>query len=339
MRRIILNIIAASAVVLASGAVSGCHSSRHTATATSSKSHRGHKGGGSGVSSQPQHIAIDRSRLSPATAALLAEADSWLGVPYRFGGEDRGGVDCSALVLKVFEKSLKIAMPRNSRKQAEFCSSIKRSDLMEGDLVFFSTPSSASIGHVGIYIGGDRMIHASSSRGVVISSITDAYFRSHFKMAGRVDAYFAMLDPAKPSRKDKNKDNIKDKKGKKDGDKRPADDRAGKRFYPDPDDSMWLASSRLNEETSGQQAETPNVTHPVPDAVSAKASAASAQGLASVPAPAAVSQPVAPKPVPAAKNPAPVANPEALSPDEARKRVIAAFREQPADSVMTSFFE
>ncbi|MCM1111125.1 MAG: C40 family peptidase [Clostridium sp.] len=180
----ILLLIAAALFMLA--VATGCGTRRHGIATTSR----------TGQKPVPSHIPIDPSSMSAPTVQLLSEADTWLGVPYRYGGEDRSGIDCSALVLQIYGRSLSIRVPRNSLKQYEFCDRIDRKDLIPGDLVFFSTPSSKSIGHVGIYVGDDMMVHASSSRGVTVSAITSDYYRRHFKGAGRVGSYYAMVDTA-----------------------------------------------------------------------------------------------------------------------------------------------
>lgn len=137
---------------------------------------------------QPEEPAHDPTRR------LMAEARSWLGVPYRYGGNDRSGIDCSGLVLKVYLDAVGIALPRVSRQQCEYCTPIAMADAVKGDLLFFATTKgSSAVSHVGIYIGRGRMIHASSSGGVVISDLSLPFFRRTFAGAGRVERYHAML--------------------------------------------------------------------------------------------------------------------------------------------------
>lgn len=125
--------------------------------------------------------------------ALLREADSWIGTDYQYGGNDRGGIDCSALVMRVFDNALNIKLPRTSRQQQEYCTPIERGDLREGDLVFFTVHGGSTVGHVGIYVGNDCFIHSSSSRGVIISSLTGRYYIDNYFSAGRVEQYHALL--------------------------------------------------------------------------------------------------------------------------------------------------
>lgn len=116
---------------------------------------------------------------------LKTKAFGFLGTRYRFGGTSRNGLDCSAFVQKVFNE-MDVALPRTAREQFEKGELVTRGDMQKGDLVFFRTYASFP-SHVGIYLGGNRMIHASSrDRRVVISSVDTPYYRSRFIGAKRV---------------------------------------------------------------------------------------------------------------------------------------------------------
>ena len=149
--------------------------------------------------------------LSSHSRALVEEARSWLGTPYKYGGNDRAGVDCSGLVLQVYSKALDISVPRNSRAQKDFCTPASRGSLIPGDLVFFATGKQKDrVSHVGIFVGENRMIHASASKGVIVSDLSEGYYSRTFAGAGYVETYHAMLDknskkgkkrkPSKPSK-------------------------------------------------------------------------------------------------------------------------------------------
>jgi peptidoglycan endopeptidase LytE len=119
-----------------------------------------------------------------ASKRLKKTAFSFLGTRYRFGGSSRNGIDCSAFVQSVF-RQLEVDLPRTAREQYWVGEKVNPYDLQKGDLLFFRTyapyPS-----HVGIYLGDNKMIHASSrDRKVVISPIT-SYYRSRFIGAKRL---------------------------------------------------------------------------------------------------------------------------------------------------------
>lgn len=117
---------------------------------------------------------------------LKKSAYGFLGTRYRFGGNSRStGIDCSSFVQKVF-RELEVSLPRTAREQFEVGSSVAPGDLQKGDLIFFHTYASYP-SHVGIYLGNNKMIHASSrDHRVVISPMNTAYYRSHFIGAKRI---------------------------------------------------------------------------------------------------------------------------------------------------------
>lgn len=120
---------------------------------------------------------------------LIKEAKSWLGTKYKYGGHSKEGTDCSGFVMQVFLKVYDIKLPRTSKSQHAYCSKVESSKMEVGDLVFFATGKSKStVSHVGIYIGNGEFIHASSSKGVVISNLEQNYYQRTFISAGRVSA-------------------------------------------------------------------------------------------------------------------------------------------------------
>jgi peptidoglycan DL-endopeptidase LytE len=116
---------------------------------------------------------------------LKSKAYGFLGTRYRFGGSNSRGIDCSSFVQQVF-REMEVSLPRTAREQFELGDEVAPDDLQKGDLVFFRTyahyPS-----HVGIYLGNNKMIHASShDRRVVISSMNSPYYHSRFLGAKRI---------------------------------------------------------------------------------------------------------------------------------------------------------
>lgn len=120
---------------------------------------------------------------------LLDEAKTYLGTPYRYGGTTRNGIDCSAFTQRVFGQ-FNIELPRVAFKQAQAGDYLSKEDLRKGDLIFFSTRG-RGISHVGIVDEVDEngqifFIHASSSRGVAISSLEAPYWNARFRYGKRV---------------------------------------------------------------------------------------------------------------------------------------------------------
>lgn len=119
--------------------------------------------------------------------ALYVEAAGWLGVPYRNGGSTKRGTDCSGLTSAIYQKVYRKSLERNADDQRrKDCRKVKKSNLREGDLVFFHNGrKKRHATHVGIYLKDDRFVHASSRQGVIISSLDEDYWRKHWMCGGR----------------------------------------------------------------------------------------------------------------------------------------------------------
>lgn len=113
----------------------------------------------------------------------------WLGTPYRLGGDSKKGIDCSGFAYKLYDKAFSTIIGNNSRNIFSMVSPINKTELEQGDLVFFKIHSRA-ISHVGVYIGDGKFAHASSSKGVMISNLQDPYWNRYFYKGGRMLASF-----------------------------------------------------------------------------------------------------------------------------------------------------
>jgi cell wall-associated NlpC family hydrolase len=122
---------------------------------------------------------------SPDEVHLFVKvATGFIGAPYRFGGSSLKGIDCSSFVQKIY-KIFDITLPRNAREQSKVGISVTREKLTEGDLVFFHT--NRSLGHVGIYIGNNEFVHASSKGKVIrVDNLDSPYYQKRFQRAVRV---------------------------------------------------------------------------------------------------------------------------------------------------------
>ena len=129
---------------------------------------------------------IERENSNFHLRKLFYPIRAYIGTPYKFGGDTRRGMDCSGFVCKIFQESYKIKLPHNASQQYVRCSKISSSDLRLGDLVFFCMNQNSNIGHVGIYLGKNYFAHASTSSGVIVSKLTENYYRSRYIGAGRI---------------------------------------------------------------------------------------------------------------------------------------------------------
>ncbi len=128
------------------------------------------------------HVDLNDSRR--VQAILYSQLREWHGVPYRNGGLSKRGVDCSGFVYLTFGTRLGIRLPRSTGGQASIGRNIRQSSLRPGDLVFFNT--GWKVRHVGIYLGGRKFIHASTSRGVMASSLDNRYWSQHYWKSERI---------------------------------------------------------------------------------------------------------------------------------------------------------
>jgi hypothetical protein len=149
--------------------------------------------GSSAVRSAPEErtVAVPESQATVYTApeavvrteALQAGIQSWLGTPHRWGGTDRRGADCSGFVRSLYDELFGVSLPRTTSDQVSVGQPVHQETLVPGDLVFFRPPKTQ---HVGVYLGNNRFVHASTSRGVMISALSERYWQRHYWTARRI---------------------------------------------------------------------------------------------------------------------------------------------------------
>lgn len=118
---------------------------------------------------------------------LYLEASDWIGVPYRGGGDSKRGTDCSGFTYQVYRKVYRTQIPRNTEELKAACSKVSKRNLREGDLLFFaSNRSRKKVAHVGIYLKNGKFVHASTSKGVIVSRLSEDYYTKHWLTGGRI---------------------------------------------------------------------------------------------------------------------------------------------------------
>ena len=132
------------------------------------------------------HKEVSTNYSSSKASAIINKAYSKMGSPYVWGAEGPNSFDCSGFTSYVFRHAAGISLPRTSISQAGVGVSVSKSQLKPGDLVFFDSDRDGDISHVGIYVGGGKFIHASSSKGVTVSSLNSSFYSSVYKGAKRV---------------------------------------------------------------------------------------------------------------------------------------------------------
>ncbi len=129
-------------------------------------------------------ILMEKEVETVTNDKLIAFLEGWYGTPYKYGGNKKTGIDCSAFTCLMIDTMYNVSLPRTSREQYAAGRRIAKSDLSQGDLVFFNT--TGGISHVGVYLNNNKFVHASSSGGVMISDLEDTYFKKRYVGATRL---------------------------------------------------------------------------------------------------------------------------------------------------------
>ncbi len=130
-------------------------------------------------------IKEELDSVAQQEASFFSVYNQWQGVPYRLGGTNKDGIDCSAFVQIAYRDAWQLPLPRTTKMQSKIGENIKYKEAKYGDLVFFKI--SRSTNHVGVYLGNSRFMHASTSKGVIISRLDNPYWASKFWQFRRLD--------------------------------------------------------------------------------------------------------------------------------------------------------
>lgn len=131
------------------------------------------------------HEKLGVSEKEIANSKLLVFVDDWYGVPYKYGGCLKTGIDCSCFTNLLCEKVYNLKVARQAGDMYKESKKITEDELKEGDLVFFKIGGS-SVSHVGVYLKSKMFVHSSTSKGVIINSMDEAYYRKYFHAGGRI---------------------------------------------------------------------------------------------------------------------------------------------------------
>ncbi len=154
--------------------ITGCS----TRTAKSSK-HAQSKSYKTHYTKKTQHEQVNYNDLDK----LYPYHNKWHLTPYKFGGFGSNGIDCSAFVQRAYWDLFHMKIPRTTKEQVRVGKKVPRSSIKTSDLIFFKTGYNTR--HVGIYLQHGDFIHASSSKGIIISNINDPYWKKRYWMVRR----------------------------------------------------------------------------------------------------------------------------------------------------------
>ncbi|WP_266203348.1 C40 family peptidase [Pontibacter kalidii] len=124
---------------------------------------------------------------NPDYRELVEAASKWIGTPYRYGSSSKRGTDCSGFVTSLYQEVYGINLSRSSRSMFQDVARVQKDSVRTGDIVFFRRSAKSPISHVGIYLKNNKFIHSSTSKGVMVSSLSEPYFRKRYFAAGRVN--------------------------------------------------------------------------------------------------------------------------------------------------------
>ncbi len=161
-------------------------SCKHQQTVTKSANSNSTKTESSSKSLKKQYaVKLGVSEADIKNETLYKFINEWQGVPYKYAGKDKTGIDCSGLTSALYFKVYKKTISSSTKALVGEVKKISESDLKEGDLVFFIT-NGKTISHVGVYLQNHKFVHASTKKGVMISDMNEPYFKQNYASSGRV---------------------------------------------------------------------------------------------------------------------------------------------------------
>ncbi|MCX6291866.1 MAG: NlpC/P60 family protein [Bacteroidetes bacterium] len=117
---------------------------------------------------------------------LFEVAGEWLGTRYCYAGDSKKGVDCSGFANVLYQHVFHVELEGSSKDIYKNIRPVKKNQLQEGDLVFFRIRRKR-VSHVGVYLGGNKFIHASVHEGVIISDLDEPYYKKYFYKGGTIE--------------------------------------------------------------------------------------------------------------------------------------------------------
>lgn len=131
---------------------------------------------------KPEEILDEIGNTNQQLKTFIA---AWYATPYKYGGSDKSGIDCSHFASKLCAEIYKkpVSGPASAIEQQTV--TVKTTEAQEGDLVFFKI-NGDKVSHVGVYISDNKFVHASTKRGVIISDLNEAYYKKYFYKTGRL---------------------------------------------------------------------------------------------------------------------------------------------------------
>jgi len=160
-----------------------CHSKKKTVTKSENRPVEKKAVSHSKLKAVSEILGVNEKELKDNR--LYDFVSEWYGAPYKYGGCDKKGTDCSCLTINLYKDVYKKNLPRTADEMMKNCDKLSASKAEEGDMVFFKI-SSKEVSHVGVLLKNNKFIHASTSKGVIINDLDEAYYKKYFYTFGRL---------------------------------------------------------------------------------------------------------------------------------------------------------
>lgn len=131
-----------------------------------------------------QLLGVDEKNIE--NLKLYYFIDDWMGVPYKYGGKDKNGIDCSGFTGLLYKEVYNKNISGPTSTLIELTNIIPESELKEGDMVFFQIEKKGKVSHVGVYLQNNKFVHATTKKGVMINDLSETYYKQHYFKSGRV---------------------------------------------------------------------------------------------------------------------------------------------------------
>ena len=135
------------------------------------------------INKYAEKLQISKTQIT--NIKLYEFIDNWYGTKYKYGGLTKSGVDCSGFCNVLYSNVYKKELPRSTKDIVKVINKVPQNKLTEGDLVFFNI-SGKKNSHVGLYLTNNYFVHASTSKGVIISSLTNPYYKKAYSKGGKI---------------------------------------------------------------------------------------------------------------------------------------------------------
>jgi lipoprotein Spr len=128
-------------------------------------------------------LKVDENKIE--NIKLYSFIDEWYGVPYKYGGKNKNGIDCSNFTSTLYSNVYSKPLTGSSSSIFNQCKVISKNNLEEGDLVFFKIDGD-NISHIGVYLQNNKFVHATTKRGVMIDDLDEEYYKKYYYKGGRI---------------------------------------------------------------------------------------------------------------------------------------------------------